>query len=247
MDYKVHESSDARVKVKCLHVEGESSVGGMGSVIVDTDVLTCLDFVFCAAEGKSREDVHAHRARGGRKDGIAVVKKKLNNHSHLYYGKKHFDIEGLTNVSFGVKGVSEVVSSGAAFLAYEDAQEGDNNIEEDFTFSDSSSTNSIVAASIKAALMFESSGSVGTVPQTKVTAVAKMDFKKQLPSDDAAVSFMAEIASRHLSNLRAKFDRSIEIDNVRWSDIAERIKLVNKYTGRVDFAPRFEDKDGKVR
>ena len=44
-----------------------------------------------------------------------------------------------------------------------------------------------------------------------------------------------------------KYDRSADIiDEARRLEIAERIKLANKYRGG-DFASHFEDKDGKVR
>ena len=43
-----------------------------------------------------------------------------------------------------------------------------------------------------------------------------------------------------------KCDRSAGIGEARRLEIAERIKLANKYRGG-DFASHFEDKDGKVR
>ena len=231
---KVVIKEDTGVVVKVSHVDGVGAVKGSGAISVDASVAACLAHVFV------KDDLESTVAAAEREgEGVPTVVKKLNNHSHLYFSGSDPDNRGFSSCAIFAKGVWQVDRGGTAFLVYEDASPKD--LVKDFPMEAGSSK----TASVHLAFMFEPLGSVTSrlIPQTKVTAVASFDFRQQLSS--AAVNFMAAQVCKHLSDLRIKFDRSIEIDDVRRSDITERIKLAKRFTGG-DFASRFEDKDGKV-
>ena len=220
-------ASGPEVKATAASVEGGTLLTGLGIALVDADVATCLAFVFTG--GTDGE-------RNGRK---GAVMKKINDHSHLRFATGGIGTQSNASSEFFCRGVWEFrggEQDGTALLAYEDAQEGTGQEILPFLAGN-------VIASLQSAFLFEPLESIGLVPQTKVTAVAKVRLKGNL-STGVALDSAIKKASLHLFKLQATFDKSAEIDRIRLLSVVPRIERLKAVPGGDNFASLFEEKMG---
>ena len=219
-------SSDPRVQVRAIRNNEKGSATGIGVTIVDADVATCLAYEF------TKDSAEALAERKSKKIIEASV-EHLNDHSHLYYSVRELDLQRFSKRSFYVKGVWEMCSSdGTAFLAYED-------VERDFADDEGNTL-----ASIQTAFMFEPLQSIGSYIQTKVTVVAKVDLKGSVPS--SAVDYIVGKSTSGLSSLWRRFDKSFEIDALRRTEIAQKIRQAER-VAEDDFLFRFQERKGRLK
>jgi len=118
---------------------------------------------------------------------------------------------------------------GAAFLAYEDTQD----LDEDFP----RKAGNVVAA-IQTACRFEPLGTTYGIPQTKVTYVARSDLKGVIPA--VFTNMLVGKYFSSLSKMHMKFKRDDEIDRESRAEITKIIKATENYSGG-DFSDRFTE------
>ena len=249
---EVSETTDPKVKVYCAPTKSASIFIGWGEIVAHADVAKCLAHQFsgCLAHQFSgtRVKAGAQRERGGGRLSIVnpvvnpIVKevvKKLNDHSILYFTVRNLESRNSFSHVALVRGVRKIHEDGSAFVAYGDMSSADLDDKKDFAFDEDD-----VAVSVQAALKFEPLGSIGAVPQTKITAVVKIDFKGSVTA--ITKNKVAGKGTRYLSEFRSKFDRSFEIDAVRRSRIVQSIRGTQRVNAD-GFSNRFELRKGTVK
>ena len=227
--YKILKSPYTAMEIKAVHVDGDSLMTGIGVVVVDADVATCLAYEF-------KKDSRAALSERKNRKLVDAAVHKLNDHSHLYLSVRDVGVRGLFNREFRVKGVWQVFKDGTALLAYEDT----DDLDEEYP----ARRFGTVSASIQTACMFEPLPSVFGIPQTKVTFVARVDVKGIVPA-----TFTNAFVSRYFSNLskmRSKFERDKEIDKTSRATICKMMKAAKNYEGG-NFSDRFTEIEHKVR
>ena len=212
VNYEILKNPDPGVELRAIHVDGDSLVVGMGITIADADVAMCLAYTFTK---DSRQAIFDREGKRFVKSSL----KRLNDHSHLYFSTRDLGWRGLANRDFLVKGIWEIEKDGAAFLTYEDAAEQD--LEKDFT----ANTDNVVA-SVQTAFMFEPLASIGSIAQTRITAVVRVDLKGTIPN--VVMNSLAGKSLASISKLRSKLDRSADVDAGRRSGIMTVIKNAEK-------------------
>ena len=227
--YKTLKSPNPAMEMKAVHMDGDSLMAGIGVAIIDADVATCLAYEFM----KSSRTALAERKI--RKIVEAAV-HKLNDHSHMYFSVRDLGVRGFFNREFRVKAVWQMQDDGAAFLAYEDTQD----LDDDFPRKAGN-----VVASIKTACRFEPLGTFYGIPRTKVTYVARSDLKGVIPA--VFTNMLVGKYFHSLSKLHLKFERDDEIDKISRAAISKKIKVA-KNNDDGDFSNQFTKmKKGKVR
>ena len=226
--FKILKSPDPGVKIKAVHIDGDSLMTGLAVAVIDTDVAKCLAYEFM-------KDSRGSMARRKQKHIALAAVHKLNEHSHNYLSVRDGLGRGLFSREFRVKGVWKVFDNGAAILVYEDT----NDLDDDYP-----SKMGAVTASIRMACMFEPLHEICGIPQTRVSLVGRIDLKGTIPTIFSNPSIGKYFTN--LSEMRQKFDRSQEIDRARRLIIINEISSVKSYYP--DFDQRFDgitEKDSK--
>ena len=227
-NYKVLGSSDPKVQIKAVHVDGDSLVAGVAAAVIDADAATCLAYEFTK---DSREVSSMRKAKGI----VEAAVKKLNEHCHLYLSIRDLRVPGLADREWRMKMVWERCDDGTYFLTYEDTNELDNEFPVE---------NGNVVASSRAAYLFEPLPKVGNIPQTRVTFVARVDIQFNISS--FIMNRLILGTGKNVSLLRKRFDRSEEIDAESRTCISHMIKTQKYSDDGTHYAPNFVERNGKV-
>ena len=227
-DYTLLNTSDPKVVVKAVHVDGSSLVAGAAVTVVDTDAANCLSYEF------TKDTRAAKKAMQG-KSVVEVSLERHNDHCYLYRSVRYLGVPGFSNREWRIKMVWEKCDDGTYFAACENTKD----LDEEFPVKAGN-----VVASSQVAWLLEPLPKIGNIPQTRVSFVARVDVKGAVPN--FIMNQLTGNLTRNVSLMRKKFDKSDEIDAENRSIIISRMKAMKDYQ-MVDFEHRFNEIKGKVR
>ena len=215
-------SPDTFVKMDGIFEEGRSTAMiGRAVTIVDASIEECAAWEHARM---SRKRMKEHHNFGGLEKSVV----KLTNHSELYYlvvdlgGKTIAPREWLTKV------VWKMVSEDTMMVGFEDTK--DNNFPP-------GAGKGYVRASSGCLWKYERLPEVLGIPQTRVTYTQQVDLKGFIPS--FVMNSKLTETLKHLSNMRKKFDKSLEIDAGRRAKVMQRTGPKEK-SGRAEALAQFE-------
>ncbi|GMI43693.1 hypothetical protein TrCOL_g6405 [Triparma columacea] len=205
--FKIVKSPDPKVKMKFVHLEGESQGIGICEAVVDASLAECVAYEFI-------KDSRERQAKLGKKY-KAIETKKLNDHSQLYLNRRSFRVRGLSDREW------------RSFICWQ-KEEGDkicwtvykdtNLLDEDFPLSSQT-----VLATVRTTWMFEALSTTGGVPQTRVTFASTVDIKGSVP--DFIMNHLSTGYASNMIELRKKFHKSDDkIDRAALEYLANIIK-----------------------
>ena len=229
-NYKRVKTPDSRVTTKGIHIDGDHMAAGKTTTVVDADVATCLAYCYI-------KDSRAARESRKKKRILEAAVRKINDHSQLYLSIRDIKVPGLANREWRCRALWEACGeNGAYFLTFFDTQD----LNEEFPVK----ANNVVASS-HTVYLFEPLEKIGSIPQTRVTTVARVDIKGSVQT-----IFMKRLMvgySIGVSMMRQTYDRSDEIDAENRLLISRRIRAEKSRSDEADYALKFAERIGKVK
>ncbi|GMH56674.1 hypothetical protein TrST_g10865 [Triparma strigata] len=231
--WKQLSSPDVFVKMEVTFEEGGSAAGiGRASTTVDAAIEDCAPFELMRM---TRERMQAHYKFGG----LDREMMKLTNHTDLYHLVIDLGVKTFAPREWLTKVVWKKVDEDTMIVCVEDVED------DRFPAGDGKG---YVRASSSAFWKYERLPEVRGIPQTRITYYQQVDLKGFVPSFVANPKITGALAL--VSDIRIKFDKSLEIDAGRRAELVKAIKLRENFGGTealAQFEALFEEKPGWER
>ncbi|GMI43760.1 hypothetical protein TrCOL_g12206, partial [Triparma columacea] len=188
--FKNMKSPDPRVKLKGVHLEGESLVTGMTETVVDASLAVCVAYEFI-------KDSRERKAKLGKKY-KAIETKKLNGHSQLYLNRRKLG-QGLSLREWRVFGTWQTEKGGTkCWTVYKDTNLLDNHF--------SLLSSRTVLASVTTTWLFEALPTDKGTPQCRVTFASRVDIKSSVPT--FVMNYLSSNYTKNIIDIRNKFAKT---------------------------------------
>ena len=196
--WKLLKSPDIFVKMESIFEEEKKSAAGIGRAITVVDA----SLEECAAWELARmtREVIKRQIDFGCLDREIV---KLNNHAELFHNVIDLGVRGFDCREWLLKGVWKMIDQNTMLTGFEDIEHGDFPI----------GAKNHVRASAGAFWKYEQLDDVAGIPRTRVTYIQQMDLKGFIPH--AVINSKTVGTLGYLSDMRKKFDRTLDIDKSR--------------------------------
>ena len=173
---------------------GSSAVVGRAVAVIDAAIADCAAWEYASM---TRERMKTHHKFGGLDR--AVV--KLTNHSELYHLAIDLGVKTFAPREWLTKGGWKILDEDTMIICYEDV--------EDDRFPVGAGKGYVRASSV-ALWKYERLPETSGIPQSRVTYVQQVDLKGFIPPFIANSKLTG--ALEYVSDMRKKFDKSLEID-----------------------------------
>ncbi|GMH94195.1 hypothetical protein TL16_g12834 [Triparma laevis f. inornata] len=203
---KVLESGDPLVTLKAAHLDGDKLVTGFAESVVDGYMEEVAAFECLKMSREATRNFH-------KKGGIKNIVEKVNGHSFCYLTRRDLKVTGFRQKEFRTIVVWKKVSEDKMVVCYDDTDAMDEEHPRD---------PNIVYGSSRSIWEYERLPDVEGVPQTRVLFVARVDVAGSVPN--FVMNRLVKGFAKSMTNMRKKFDKSLEIDATRSAAIKQMIE-----------------------
>ena len=193
--WKLLKSPDIFVKMESIFEEEKNSAAVIfrATTVVDASLEECAAWELAKM---TRERMKGHLDFGGLDREVV----KLNNHAELFLFAMDLGVRGFDSREWLTKVVWKMIDQNTMITTVEDIEHDDFPI----------GANNHVRASSGCFWKYEQLDDAAGIPQTRVTYCQQADLKGFIPK--ALVNSKTTESLENLSNMRKKFDRTLDID-----------------------------------
>ena len=196
---------------------GSSAVVGRAVAVIDAAIADCAAWEYARM---TRERMRGHSKSGGLDRKVV----KLTNHSELFHLAIDLGVKTFAPREWLTKAVWKILDEDTMIVCYEAVEDGRFPV---------GAGKGYMRASSVALWRYERLPEIRGIPQTRVTYIQQADLKGFIPP--FVLNSKLTGALEYVSEMRKKFDKSLEIDAGCRAELVQMIELTES-SGSKDFA-----------